>query len=206
MRALRASVISCSPCTLSCSCPGCDCCSAQPSKKARLAADTGIVNPGTLTPAAQWLALQLDDIGEFAAAVLLLMAETAAGAASPFARLVAALPPSHHCVMAWTAEELALLHGTAVEADLSDARGFFEERVAPVAARRRDLWPEGAWCACLQQLLQMMTSNRCSALEFCVCHWPCTRRQDKAVSDRSALNTSIQQQAPQAVLRCLFSM
>ena len=124
------------------------CCSAQPSKKARLDAAMGPGRSDTLTPAARWLAQRADDVEEFAAAVLLLMAEVAAGVGSPFASLVAALPPSHHCVMAWEPEELAHLRGTAVEKDLPDARAFFLERVVPVAAQHRELWPEGAWCAC----------------------------------------------------------
>ena len=124
----------------------------QPSrKKAKLADGLGSSAAGAAhTPAAQWLAPQVEGIGEFVAAVLLLMAETAGCAASPFAPAIAALPATHHCVMAWSPEETAMLRGTAIAEELPDTRAFFGDKVAPVAARRRDLWPEGAWCAAVQ--------------------------------------------------------
>ncbi len=75
------------------------------------------------------------------------MAETAAGAASPFAPAIAALPATHHCVMAWSPEETAMLRGSAIADELPDTRAFFENKIASTAARRRDLWPEQAWCA-----------------------------------------------------------
>jgi len=126
-------------------------CVQPSSKKAKLANGLESSAAGAAhTPAAHWLASQVEDIGEFAAAVLLLMAETAAGAASPFAPAIAALPATHHCVMAWSPEEMAMLRGTAIAEELPDTGAFFEDMVAPVAARRRDLWPEGAWCAAAQ--------------------------------------------------------
>ena len=122
----------------------------QPSRKrAKLAAGLGLTGDAAATAAALWLAPQVGAIGEFAAAVLLLMAETAAGAASLFAPAIAALPATHHCVMAWSPAETAMLRGTAVGDELPDTRAFFEDKVVPVAAHRRDLWPEGAWCAAL---------------------------------------------------------
>ena len=124
------------------------------SKKAKLDITRRPSACAAKTPAAQWLAPQVAAIGEFAAAVLLLMAETAAGATSPFAPAITALPPAHHCVMAWTPDELAMLRGTAVGDELPDTRAFFEEKIAPVAARRHDLWPEGAaWCAAVRSRL-----------------------------------------------------
>ena len=127
----------------------------QPSrKKAKVAkrptSAAAAVIDAAATPAAQWLAPQVDAVGEFAAAVLLLMAETAAGAASPFAPAIAALPPTHHCVMAWSAEQIAMLERTTIAKKLPDTRAFFKANIAPVAARRRDLWPEGNWCAAVE--------------------------------------------------------
>lgn len=58
-----------------------------------------------------WLAERVEELGQFLAVVLLLIAEMAAADSSYYAPEVAVLPASHSCLLAWSDEEAQLLQG-----------------------------------------------------------------------------------------------
>ena len=64
------------------------------------------------TEVATWLRTEAAALGPFLSTVLLLMAELASTEASPLQPWLAALPDTHDCVLAWSAEERAALDGT----------------------------------------------------------------------------------------------
>lgn len=74
---------------------------------ARLAADPA--HP--ISDAALWLSGNAGELGQFLSMVLLLVAEMAAADSSYYAPELAVLPSSHSCLLAWSDEEAALLHG-----------------------------------------------------------------------------------------------
>ena len=71
---------------------------------------------------AMWLRQQHPDLGPFLTTVLLLMAELAAGDASPLAPWLQHLPTSHDCLLAWSTAERQELAGEMASAEGKENR------------------------------------------------------------------------------------
>ena len=85
-------------------------------------------------------------LAPFPTAVARLMAEAAAGPASPYAAYLAVLPPDHDCLLAWDPDQLNWLSGTSLEGadDPAAARRLYDDVVEPVIRGAPTLWPPEA--------------------------------------------------------------
>lgn len=100
-------------------------------------------SPESFPEAVRFLRANHPGLSPFLATSLALMAEMAAGAASPFAPYLATLPPNcPDCLLHWTDQEKQDLKGSSLEDAGEAAADVYGRHVAPIAAARRDLWPE----------------------------------------------------------------